>query len=134
VDKVLRNGYRGPRPPQGGPGPYVRKPDPQGACAPVPTLATRTSLPAGEEVRCRHVPLGKRPLNQHRYVSGGSQLSVGSQPNYRIKMWVGEVRMLETGHGLPTVTLGRYADTTVSPPVTEAARRITTPRTQAGGV
>jgi hypothetical protein len=38
------------------------------------------------------------------------------------------------GHGLPTDTLGRYADTTVSPPVTEAARRITALRARAGGV
>jgi hypothetical protein len=29
------------------------------------------------------------------------------------------------GHGLPTDTLGWYADTTVSPPVSEAARCIT---------
>jgi hypothetical protein len=28
------------------------------------------------------------------------------------------VRVPETGHGLPTDMLGRYADTTVSPPVT----------------
>jgi hypothetical protein len=31
----------------------------------------------------------------------------------------------KTGHGLPTDTLGRYADTTVSPPISKAARRIT---------
>jgi hypothetical protein len=49
-------------------------------------------------------------------------------------MRVGGERVPETGHGLPTNTLGRYADTTVSPPVTNAAPRITTPRTQAGGV
>jgi hypothetical protein len=71
-------------------GPYVWKPDPQGAYDPVPTRAARTSLPTGEEVWCRHVPLGKRPLNQHRYVSSGSQPSEGSQPNYRIKCrWLG---------------------------------------------
>jgi hypothetical protein len=43
-------------------GPYVWKPDPEGTCAPVPARVARTSLPTGEEVRCRHVPLGKRPL------------------------------------------------------------------------
>jgi hypothetical protein len=40
----------------------------------------------------------------------------------------------ETGHGLPTGTLGRYADTTVSPPVTEGARCITAPRARVRGV
>jgi hypothetical protein len=44
------------------------------------------------------------------------------------------VRVPEIGHGPPTDTLGRYADTTVSPPVTEAARRITAPRARASGV
>jgi hypothetical protein len=39
-----------------------------------------------------------------------------------------------TGRGLPTDTLGRYADTTVSPPVTEAARHITMLCARAGGV
>jgi hypothetical protein len=43
-------------------GPYVWKPDPQGTYAPMPARAARTSLPTGEEVRCRHVPLGKQPL------------------------------------------------------------------------
>jgi hypothetical protein len=68
---VLRNGYRGPGPPRGGPG-HSWKPDPQGAYAPGPARGARTSLPTGEEVRCRHVPLSKRPLRQHRHVSGGS--------------------------------------------------------------
>jgi hypothetical protein len=49
-------------------------------------------------------------------------------------MRVGGVRVPKTEHGLPTDTLGRYADTTVSPPVTEVARHITTLRAQAGGV
>jgi hypothetical protein len=31
----------------------------------------------------------------------------------------------KTRHGLPTDTLGRYTDTTVSPPVSKAARHIT---------
>jgi hypothetical protein len=44
------------------------------------------------------------------------------------------VRVPETGHGLPTDALGRYADTTVSPLVIEAVRRITTPRAWARGV
>jgi hypothetical protein len=48
------NGYRRPGPPRGGPGPYVWKPDPKGACAPAPDGAPRTSLPTGEEVR--HAP------------------------------------------------------------------------------
>jgi hypothetical protein len=49
-------------------------------------------------------------------------------------MRVGGVRVPETGHGLPTDTLARYADTTVSPPITEAVRRITAPRARARGV
>jgi hypothetical protein len=44
------------------------------------------------------------------------------------------VRVLETGHGLPTDTLGTYVDITVSPPVTEAARRIIALRARARGV
>jgi hypothetical protein len=40
----------------------------------------------------------------------------------------------KTGHGLPTDTLGRYADTTVSPPVSNVARLITVHCAQAGGV
>jgi hypothetical protein len=100
----------------------------------VPASAARTSLPTGEEVRCRHVPLGKQLLNQHRHVSGGSQPSAGSQSKYRIKFGSLGVRMPETGHGLPTDTLGRYADITVSPQVIEAARHITTPRARASGV
>jgi hypothetical protein len=40
----------------------------------------------------------------------------------------------KTKHGLPTDTLGRYADTTVSPPITKAVRHITTLRARAGGV
>jgi hypothetical protein len=40
----------------------------------------------------------------------------------------------ETEHGLATDTLGRYADTTVNPPVTEAARHITARRARASGV
>jgi hypothetical protein len=52
-------------------------------------------------------------------------------PHY---MRVGGVRMPGSGRGLVTDTSGRYADTTVSPPVTKVARRITTPRTKAGGV
>jgi hypothetical protein len=42
--------------------------------------------------------------------------------------------MPETGHGLPTDTLGRYASTTVSPPVTEVVRRVTAQRAWARGV
>jgi hypothetical protein len=49
-------------------------------------------------------------------------------------MRVGGVRVPKIGHGLPTNTFDRYADTTVSPPVTEAARRITVLYTRAGGV
>jgi hypothetical protein len=110
------------------------KPDSQGVCDPVPARAARTSLPTGEEVRCRHVPLGKRPLKQHCHVSGGSQPSAGSHPNYRIKCgWLG-VRVPMTGYGLPTDTLGRYVDTTVSPQVTEVACRITAPCARASGV
>jgi hypothetical protein len=40
----------------------------------------------------------------------------------------------KSGHGLPTDTLGRCANTTVSPPVSKAARRITTHCAQASGV
>jgi hypothetical protein len=46
-------------------------------------------------------------------------------------MQVVGVRVPKTGHGLPTDTLGKYADTTVSPPVTEAPGRITAPRARA---
>jgi hypothetical protein len=44
------------------------------------------------------------------------------------------VRVPKTGHGLPTDTLGRYANTTVIPPVTEVAHRITVLCARAGGV
>jgi hypothetical protein len=44
------------------------------------------------------------------------------------------LRVPVTGRGLPTDTLGRYVDTTVSPPVTDAARRITVLCARAGGV
>jgi hypothetical protein len=44
------------------------------------------------------------------------------------------VRVPGLGRGLSIDTSGRYADTMVSPPVTEAARPITTPCTKAGGV
>jgi hypothetical protein len=37
-------------------------------------------------------------------------------------------------HGLPTDMLDKYADITVSPTVTEAARRITAPHARASGV
>jgi hypothetical protein len=49
-------------------------------------------------------------------------------------MPVGGVRVPDSGRGLSTDASGRYADTTVSPPVTEAACHITTPRMKAGGV
>jgi hypothetical protein len=52
----------------------------------------------------------------------------------RDAMRVDGVRVPKIGHGLPTDTLGRYADTMVSPPVTEAARRITVLCAQVGGV
>jgi hypothetical protein len=44
------------------------------------------------------------------------------------------VRVPETEYGLSTDILGRYADTTVSPPVTEVVRRITALRARASGV
>jgi hypothetical protein len=40
----------------------------------------------------------------------------------------------KSGHGLPTDTLGRCADTTVSPPVSKTARRITAHCAWASGV
>jgi hypothetical protein len=42
--------------------------------------------------------------------------------------------MPKIGHSLPTDTLGRYTDTTVSPSVSKMARRITVHCAQAGGV
>jgi hypothetical protein len=59
-------------------GPYVWKLDPQGGLRTWASQGARTSHPTEEEVRCRHVPLGKRPLNQHRHVSSGSQPCAGS--------------------------------------------------------
>jgi hypothetical protein len=47
---------------------------------------------------------------------------------------VGGLCLPKTGHGLPTNTLGRYADTTVSPPVSKAAQRITAHCAQASSV
>jgi hypothetical protein len=47
---------------------------------------------------------------------------------------VGGLRAPKTGHGLPTDTLGRYADTTVSLPVSKAAHRIIAHCARAGGV
>jgi hypothetical protein len=49
-------------------------------------------------------------------------------------MQVGGVRVPKTEHVLPTDTLDMYADTTVSPPVTETARHITALHVRAGGV
>jgi hypothetical protein len=69
---------------------HMWKPDPLGACVPGPALGAWISLPSGEQVRCRHVPLRKRLLSQLCHMSGGSQPSAGRQPNYRIKCgWVG---------------------------------------------
>jgi hypothetical protein len=42
--------------------------------------------------------------------------------------------MPKTGYGLPTHTLGSYADTTVSLPITKAARHITVLCARAGGI
>jgi hypothetical protein len=81
-----------------------------------------------------HVPLRKRLLSQLCHVSGGSQPFAGCQPNYRIKCGVGGVRVPGSRRGLSTDTSGRYANTTVSPPATEAARHITALRARADSV
>jgi hypothetical protein len=49
-------------------------------------------------------------------------------------MRVDGLRVPKTGHDLPTDTLGRYADTTVSPPVFKAACHITVHCARASGV
>jgi hypothetical protein len=90
--------------------------------------------PLWEEVRCHHVPLAKRPLNQHRHVSGGFQPSAGSQPNYCIKCgWLG-CACPRQGMGCPPTRWAGMADTMVSPPVTDAARPIAVQRAWARGV
>jgi hypothetical protein len=54
-DRVLRNSLHKPRPPGGGgPVPPRVGARPLWACAPGPASGTQTSLPPGEEVRCRH--------------------------------------------------------------------------------
>jgi hypothetical protein len=49
-------------------------------------------------------------------------------------MRVGGLRVPKIGHGLPTDTRGKYADTTVSPSVSKAARHIIAHCARASGV
>jgi hypothetical protein len=89
-DEMLRNSYHGSGPPRDSFGPTRVEAGPPGGLSAWAASGARTSHPTWEEVRCRHVPLTKRPLNQHRHVSGGFQPSTRSQPNYRIKCgWLG---------------------------------------------
>jgi hypothetical protein len=123
-DEVLRNSYHGPRPPWDGLGPPRVEAEPPGGL----------SAWASQEGWCRHVPLRKRPLNQHRHVSGGYQPSARSQPNYRIKCWWLGCAHPRQSMGCPLTCWAGMGDCTVSPPVTEAARHITAPRAWAKDV
>jgi hypothetical protein len=112
-------------------GPHVWKLDPRERLG---RQGARTSHPTWEEIRCRHVPLRKRPLNQHRYVFGGFLPSARSQHNYRIKCgWLGCAHPRQ-GMGCSLIRWAGMGDITVSPPVTEAARHITAPRAWARDV
>jgi hypothetical protein len=56
------------------------------------------------------------------------------RPTTALKMRVGWLRVPVMGRGLPTDMMGRYADTTVSLPITKAACRITMICTRTDGV
>jgi hypothetical protein len=110
-DKIPKNGYCGPEPPRGGLGPLRVESGPTGgldACA--------ATCPWGAAAK----PVPPRVRWQPAFYVKPVQLPY--------LMRVVGVCVPEIGYELPTNTLGRYADTTVSPPVTEAARRITAPR------
>jgi hypothetical protein len=127
-DKIPKNGYCGPEPPRGGLGPLRVESGPTG----------------GLDACASHGGTGPPPQWEGR--SGAATCPWGAaakpvpprvrwQPAFYVKpvqlpylMRVVGVCVPEIGYELPTNTLGRYADTTVSPPVTEAARRITAPR------
>jgi hypothetical protein len=131
---VLWNSYHGPGPPRDGLGPPRVEAGPLGGLSAWASQGAWTSHPSEEEVRCRHVPLRKHPLNQHHHVSDEFQPSARSQPNYRIKCgWLG-CACLRQGMGCPLTRWAGMGDNTVSPPVTEAARHVTTPRAWARGV
>jgi hypothetical protein len=90
MDEVLRNSYHGPGPQRDGLGPPRVEAGPPGGLSAWASQGVRTSHPTRKGIRCRHVLLRKRPLNQHRHMSTGFQLSTRSQPNYRIKCgWLG---------------------------------------------
>jgi hypothetical protein len=84
-----------------------------------------------EGVRCCHVPPRWRQLGQpcHVPVAEGLPRDAGPTITLNAGRWT-----TQTENGLPTDTLGRYANTTVSPPVSKAARRITVLGARARGV
>jgi hypothetical protein len=90
-------------------------------------LSTRTGLGGPdlpfprEGVRCHHVPPRRRQLGQPCHVPVAEGLPWDASPTTALNA-VGGLRVPKTRHGLPTDTLGRYADTTVSLPVSKAAR------------
>jgi hypothetical protein len=71
-DNMLGNGCHEAGPPRGGPGLPRAEAGPPGLER-LGLPGGRTSYPSGEEVRCRHVSLRERLLNQRRLVSGGFQ-------------------------------------------------------------
>jgi hypothetical protein len=129
-DEVLRNSYHEPGPPRDGLGPPHVEAGPLGGLSASASQGARTSHPTREGVRCRHVPLRKWPLNQHRRVCGGYQPSARSQPNYRMKCgWLGCAHPRQS-MGCPLIHWAGMGDSTVSPLVTEGTREL--PRRFAG--
>jgi hypothetical protein len=111
----------GPVPPRVGARPLWAYPSGQASGA-------RTSLSPRKgsgAVTCRLKLPRRRLQGQPFHVPAAEGLPLGASPTTTLNAgwWAG---VPKTGHGLPTDTLGRYADTTVSPPVSKAARRITT--------
>jgi hypothetical protein len=131
---VLWNGLHGPGPSRGSGAATYESQTPLGLSIRT-GLGTRTSLSPGKgsgAATCR------LKLPRGRHVPAAEGLPWGASPttNHRIKCGavVGGLRVPKTGHGLPNDTLGRYAATTVSPPVSKTARRITVHYARASGV
>jgi hypothetical protein len=127
---VLWNGLHRPGPPRGSGAATCVSQTPLG-------LSIRTGLGGlnlpfpREGVRCRHVPPQAAKGTPR---ARGRGLPWGASPTTALNAVVGGRRMPKTGRGLPTDTLGRYAVTTVSPPVSKVARRITVHCARASGV
>jgi len=150
LDEVLRAGFHwsglprtGPEPPWAGPGtPHVEA-GPPGGLSLRASQGARTSLPAREGVRSRHVPLSAWPPDPRgpapprvpvgatadlrvrcRHVSHRRKPSAGSQPACRIKCGRRRRALSEQGMGRPLTGWTGTNDNTISPPDTEAARQL----------